>query len=91
MFGPKQTCRSPAGTCTNARIAAMYGKRELKPKEEVVFESTIGTTMRGRIFKEVNVGKYKAVVSEVLASAYITGFTQVVIDPDDPLKGGFLL
>jgi proline racemase/trans-L-3-hydroxyproline dehydratase len=47
--------------------------------------------MTGKIAKEVRVGKYKAIVPDVLASAYITGFTQVIIDPDDPLKGGFLL
>ena len=28
---------------------------------------------------------------EIKAYAYITGFNQVVIDPDDPLKDGFLL
>jgi proline racemase len=91
VFGPKQTCRSPAGTCTNARMAALYGTGKLKPGQEIKFESTISTVMTGRIAKEVKVGKYKAIVPEVLASAYITGFTQVVTDPDDPLKGGFLL
>ncbi len=91
VFGPKQTCRSPAGTCTNARMAALYGKGELKKGGEVKFESTISTVMTGKIAKEVKVGKYKAIVPDVLASAYITGFNQIVIDPDDPLKGGFLL
>ena len=91
VFGPKQTCRSPAGTCTNARIAAMYGKGEIKPGDEVKFESTIGTVMVGRIAEEMKLGKYNAIVPDVMATAYITGFTQVVIDPDDPLKDGFLL
>jgi proline racemase len=90
VFGPKQSCRSPAGTCTNARMAAMYGKGELKPGDEVRFESTIGTVMVGKIAKEVKVGKYKAIVPDVMATAYITAFNQVVIDPDDPLKAGFL-
>jgi proline racemase len=72
-------------------MAALYGAGELKTGQEVKFESTISTVMTGRIAKEVKVGKYKAIVPDVLASAYITGFTQVVIDPDDPLKGGFLL
>jgi proline racemase len=90
VFGPKQSCRSPAGTCSNARMAAMYGKGQLKPGQEVAFESTIGTVMRGKISRELKVGKYKAIVPEVLASAYITGFTQVVIDPEDPLRDGFL-
>jgi proline racemase len=91
VFGPKQTCRSPAGTCTNARMAAMYGKGDLKPGDEVKFESTIGTVMVGRIAEESKVGKYKAIVPDVMATAYITGFTQIVIDPNDPLKDGFLL
>ncbi len=91
IFGPKQTCRSPAGTCTNARMAAMYGKGELKPGQEVKFESTIGTVMVGRISEEKKLGKYNAIVPDVMATAYVTGFTQIVIDPDDPLKDGFLL
>jgi proline racemase len=71
-------------------MAAMYGKGELKPGDEVRFESTIGTVMVGKIAKEVKVGKYKAIVPDVMATAYITAFNQVVIDPDDPLKAGFL-
>ena len=91
VFGPKQTCRSPAGTCTNARMAAMYGKGEIKPGDEVKFESTISTVMVGRIAEEKKLGKYDAIVPDVMATAYVTGFMQVVIDPDDPLKDGFLL
>jgi proline racemase/trans-L-3-hydroxyproline dehydratase len=91
VFGPKQTCRSPAGTCTNARMAAMYGKGEIKPGDEVKFESTISTVMVGNISEEKKVGKYDAIVPDVMATAYVTGFMQVVIDPDDPLKDGFLL
>ena len=91
VFGPKQTCRSPAGTCTNARMAAMYGKGEIKPGDEVKFESTISTVMVGRIAEEKTLGRYNAIVPDVMATAYVTGFMQVVIDPDDPLKDGFLL
>ena len=91
VFGPKQTCRSPAGTCTNARMAAMYGKGEIAAGDEVKFESTIGTVMVGKIAEEKKLGKYDAIVPDVMATAYITGFNQVVIDPEDPLKDGFLL
>ena len=91
VFGPKQTCRSPAGTCSNARMAAMYGKGEIKLGDEVKFESTISTVMVGRISEEKKLGKYNAIVPDLMATAYVTGFMQVVIDPDDPLKDGFLL
>jgi len=91
IFGPQQTCRSPAGTCTNARMAALYGKGELKVGEEFIAESLIGTLHRGRILKEVRIGEHKGILPEVTATAYITGIQQFVIDPRDPLKDGFLL
>lgn len=90
VFGPKQSCRSPAGTCTNARMAALYGKGVLKPGETFIAESSIGTLHHGRIIGEVNIGKYKGILPEVSATAYITAFNHIVIDPSDPLKEGFL-
>jgi len=90
VFGPKQSCRSPAGTCTNARMAALYGKGQLKAGEEFIAESTISTLHYGKIAKEVKVGPHDAIQPDVSATAYITAITQVVIDPKDPLKGGFL-
>ncbi len=90
VFGPKQSCRSPAGTCTNARMAALYGKGQLKPGEEFVAESTISTLHYGKIQKEVKVGDYDAIQPEVSATAYLTAINQIVIDPKDPQKDGFL-
>lgn len=91
VFGPQQTCRSPAGTATNARMAALYGRGELGVGEEFVVESIIGTLHRGKILEELKVGEYRGVLPEVSATAYVTGIQQFVIDPRDPLKGGFLL
>jgi proline racemase len=90
VFGPKQSCRSPAGTCTNARMAALYGKGELRIGEEFVAESTISTLHYGKVLEEVDVGKYRGIKPEVSATAYITAFNQIVIDPRDPQKSGFL-
>jgi proline racemase/trans-L-3-hydroxyproline dehydratase len=71
-------------------MAAMYGKGELMPGDEIVFESTISTLMKGKIAEKVQVGKYKAIIPDVMATAYITAFNQIVIDPEDPLRKGFL-
>jgi len=90
VFGPKQSCRSPAGTCTNARMAALYGTGELKSGEEFVAESSISTLHYGKIAKEIKVEKLRAIQPEVSATAYITAINQIVIDPRDPQKDGFL-
>ncbi|MCK4245769.1 proline racemase family protein, partial [Candidatus Bipolaricaulota bacterium] len=53
--------------------------------------SIIGTVFRARIAEETKVGDIPAVVPEITGSAYVTGIHQFVVDPDDPLKEGFLL
>ena len=90
VFGPKQSCRSPAGTCTNARMAVLHAKGELKTGEQFVAESTISTLHHGKILKEVKIGRYSGILPEVSATAYVTAFNQIVIDPKDPLQNGFL-
>jgi len=86
-----QTCCSPVGTCTDASLTVMYGKGKSKHGEEIKFEATIGTIMVGKIAEEVKLGKYDVIVPEIMATAYITGFKQIIIDPKNHLKDGFLL
>jgi len=91
VFGVGQADRSPCGTGTSARMAELHAKGKLKLNEEFVNESIAGTIFRGRLVEHTRVGRFKAVVPEITGNAYITGFNQFVVDPDDPLKHGFLL
>lgn len=91
IFGEGQADRSPCGTGTSAKMATLYAKGHLKIGEEFVYESIIGTLFRGRLVETTEVGEFKAVVPEITGSAYITGFNQFVIDPNDPVKHGFML
>ena len=74
----------PCGTGTSARMAALYAKGDLKLGETIVHESLIGRFFYGQLLRETSVGEFKAVIPR------ITGIQQFVIDPDDPLKYGFL-
>ena len=89
VFGDGQADRSPCGTGTCACMATWYSKGKLRLGEEFVNESIIGTLFRGHIKEETKIGNFKAVIPEIRANAYITGFNQWVIDPNDPLKNGF--
>ncbi len=91
IFGDGQADRSPCGTGTSAKMATLHAKGHLKIGEEFVYESIIGTLFRGRLVETAEVGEFKAVVPEITGSAYITGFNQFVIDPNDPVKHGFML
>ena len=83
--------RSPCGTGTAAKIATLYARGQLKLNEEFVHESIIGTVFHARAVTETHVGPYPAVVPEITGSAHLMGISQWFIDPDDPLKDGFLL
>jgi proline racemase/trans-L-3-hydroxyproline dehydratase len=89
-FSNRQFDRSPGGTATCARMAALHAKGQLKLDEEIWVESLTGGLFRGRILKEIKIGDKMAVVPEVTGSAFITGFHQFVIYPNDRLKNGFL-
>ncbi|RCW47376.1 MULTISPECIES: proline racemase [unclassified Halanaerobium] len=91
VFGQGQLDRSPCGTGTSAKLATLYKKGELKENQEFVYESITGTLFKGKIVGLAKVGDFEAVVPQITANAYITGFNQFVIDPDDPLQNGFCL
>jgi proline racemase len=81
--------RSPCGTGTSARMAVLHAKGQLPLHQDFVHESLIGTLFTGRLIEEVQVGPYKAVVPQISGRAWITGFANYVLDPDDPFPAGF--
>ena len=52
-------------------------------------EGILGTIFTGRLVREARVGPYRAVVPTITGHAWITGFAQYVVDPDDPFPEGF--
>jgi len=91
VVAPTGLDRSPCGTGTSARMADLFAKGKMKVGDELVHESLIGTLFRGKIAAETSVGEYPAIIPEVSGNAYITGFQQLVLEPDDPLNRSFLL
>ena len=91
VFGNGQIDRSPCGTGTCARMAALHADGELQLGEHFIHESIIGSTFQGKLLEERQLGSITAVIPEITTRAFITGIQQFIIDPADPLKHGFLL
>ncbi len=95
----RQTCifadgaldRSPTGTGVSAHLALLHAKGDLGVGQSLRFESIVGTSFGGKIMEETQLGPYPAIIPEVEGHAYLTGRHEFMIDPDDPLKDGFLL
>jgi proline racemase len=83
--------RSPCGTGTCARMAVLHARGLLPLHQDYVHEGILGTTFTGRLVGETRVGPYPAVIPELSGRAWITGFAQYVLDPDDPFPEGFTL
>jgi proline racemase len=83
--------RSPCGTGTSARMAALHARGELALGEPFVNESVIGTRFTGRLVEETRVGGVAAVVPEITGRAWVTGMGQYLLDAEDPFPAGFAL
>ncbi|WP_312697907.1 MULTISPECIES: 4-hydroxyproline epimerase [Sphingobacterium] len=89
LVGENALDRSPCGTGTSARMAQWYAKGKLKPGDEFVHESYIGSQFIGRIEEETQLAGQAAIVPSVEGWAIITGYSQIIIDDIDPYKEGF--
>ncbi len=91
FFAQSGIDRSPCGTGTSARVATLWAKGQLPLGQPFVHESIIGSLFRAAAVEETRVGEFPAVIVEVSGQAHLMGMSQFLIDPDDPLKHGFLL
>ena len=89
IFADGQIDRSPTGTGTGGRIALLSHKGLLKEGMTLVNKSIINTVFEGSIVDYTKVENIPAVIPEVSGTAHITGFNQLVLEPDDPLPEGF--
>jgi proline racemase len=81
--------RSPCGTGTSARIAALYARGAIALDQRLRFEGVLGTCFTGAAVAARERGGMLWVAPKVEGRAYLTGFHQFVLDPEDPLPEGF--
>ncbi|NUO82659.1 proline racemase family protein [candidate division KSB1 bacterium] len=92
IFAEGEVDRSPTGTGVSGRVAIHHARGEISVNQPIIIESIIGTTFTARVAQTTTFGPYAAaVIPEVEGRAFITGRHEFLIDPNDPLKEGFIL
>lgn len=91
VVSPGRLDRSATGTGLSARMAVLHARGEMRPGDAMTHASVIGSTFDGRIVSETTVGGRPAIVPAIRGSAWITGTSQVFVDPSDPFPEGYLL
>lgn len=83
--------RSPCGTGTSAQLATLHARGRLPLGTDFRQEGILDTVFVARAIEETRVGPHAAIVPSVRGRAWITGFAQYVLAPDDPFPEGFMV
>lgn len=91
VFADGEVDRSPTGTGLSARLAIMFQRGEVGVGDSLTIESIVGSEFTGRVAGVTRVGSRAAIVPEISGSAHLTGRSEIWLDPNDRLGGGFLV
>ena len=91
VFADGEVDRSATGSGVSGRAAIHYANKEIIIGESIKIESIIGSGMDVEVVKSCDYGPHHAVIPKVSGMAYYTGQNEFWIDPNDPLKDGFIL
>jgi proline racemase len=91
VVAPGRLDRSATGTGLSARLAVLHARGLMRTGDAMEHASVLGTTFAGRIVSETEVAGRPAIVPAIRGSAWITGITQVLVDPTDPFPEGYVL
>ena len=81
--------RSPCGTGTSARLAAMHARGAAGIGEAIRFEGFLGTVFTGSVQSAEERDGVTFIRPRVSGRAYITGYHTFVLDPEDPFPDGY--
>ena len=91
IFADGEVDRCPPGSGVSGRMAIHDLRNAIQLDQPIEIESITGSTFKGSVVERLPYGPYRAVVPKVEGMAYITGSHTFVVDPNDPLKNGFLV
>ena len=91
IFAEGEVDRCPTGSGVSGRMAIHWARKELAQNEVIAIESITGSVFKGSVVEEKEYGPFTAVIPQVEGTAHITGTHTFILDPEDPMKDGFIL
>jgi proline racemase len=88
---PGKIDRSPTGTGCSARMAVLHAKGRMSVGGRYRALSIIGSRFDCAIVQETTVAGRAAIVPSIAGRAWITGTSQLMLDPEDPWPAGYRL
>lgn len=91
VFADGEVDRSPCGSGTSARLAALVAAGRLGVGDRLANHGVAGGTFDGRVEAIADTDDRAAVKTSVAGAAYATGHARFDLDPRDPIGLGFQL
>nr|AYC79619.1 proline racemase [uncultured bacterium] len=92
VFADGEVDRSPCGSGTCARLAALADEGRVRPGGATLrHDSIVGSSFTGAVVAATTAHGRPAIVAQVTGMAYRTGEHTFLVDPADPLIPGFVL
>lgn len=91
VWGPGQVDAAPCGSGTCARLALFHLRGLMGVGSTFESRGLLGLSFTARIGGLTEVEGRVAILPEVTGTAYVTGLSQHLFDPDDPVRAGYLL
>ena len=88
---PGQVDAAPCGSGTCARLALFHHRGLMEVGSTFVSRGLLGLHFTARIGGLTQVEGRPAILPEITGTAYLTGFSQQLFDPGDPMRAGYLL
>jgi len=91
VIDPGKLDRSPCGTGSSARMAALVARGELAVGETYISHSILNSRFECRVEKAQNINGTSAIIPSIQGRAWICGKSEILLDPDDPWQSGYRL
>ena len=88
---PGKVDRSPTGTALSARMALLHAKGKMTIGQTLTATSIIGSSFIGSITDNLVIDGTPTILSTISGRAWISGTTQLMLDPEDPWPQGYKL
>ncbi|MEM6577365.1 MAG: proline racemase family protein [Pseudomonadota bacterium] len=91
IMPPGRIDRSPCGTGSAARLAALHARGQARAGDLFDMRSTIDSSFQASVIEETRVGSRPAIVPRIAGRSWIYATMQLGTDPTDPYPLGYTL
>jgi len=88
---PGRCDRSPCGTGSSANLAALAARGLVEVGDHLTSRSIIGGEFNVYLRGRAQVGQQNAILPRITGRGFVYGFSQLGVDPNDPLAAGHIL